>query len=275
MMKKLFLQRLILLAGCASASLSLADVSAISAGISTGPAVTQEYHAGEPNQSATPAQAQAAINAAPVVINTTPAPNAAGIDTSLQAQLSQLNQAALLYQQQADQRIEALTAKNNEISTQLNNLNQVINELNQEMNVLHQAETQLSQTQRVPSTAPHSSQKLWKEWFVWLDQLGAIAYLNFILFAALLFTLGFTASKLRHTPGAAAQDNIKNNTQDDTQDEYNFMSTNEAIPAILDLARAYVAMENFAQAKIEIQKVIIKGNDEQRDEAKTLLAKIK
>ena len=60
--------------------------------------------------------------------------------------------------------------------------------------------------------------------------------------------------------------------ENDIRDEYDFMSTKQAIPAKLDLARAYVDMGDLVAAKAVLQEVIAVGNDAQISEANQLLA---
>ena len=57
--------------------------------------------------------------------------------------------------------------------------------------------------------------------------------------------------------------------------DYDYMSTDEAIPAKLDLARAYIDMEDFAAAKEVLQEVLKQGDQGQRNEAQLLLAKLR
>ena len=231
--------------------------------------VQQEYHAALPS---TPVVTQPTQTvSSPVTLAAQPAAavstsgNSAGVDTSLQAQLSQLNQETLLYQQQSDQRIEALSSKNEILMSQLNSLNQAISELQQELNTVRQTEMQY-----VGSNVTHSSSSHWQNWFSGLTKLNMANDITFVLIAILLFSLsiGIMQFKRRYST-------LQTHEKDDTEDEYNFMSTHEAIPATLDLARAYVAMEDFTQAKIALKKVIDNGNEEQRSEAKKLLLKVK
>lgn len=60
-----------------------------------------------------------------------------------------------------------------------------------------------------------------------------------------------------------------------TEEEYDFMSSQEAIPAKLDLARAYIDMEDIPSAKSVLDEVIAKGNEAEVKEAKKILRKIK
>lgn len=57
--------------------------------------------------------------------------------------------------------------------------------------------------------------------------------------------------------------------------EYDFMGSSEAIPAKLDLARAYIAMEDFAAARETLIEILTEGGAEHRLEAKSLFNKIK
>ncbi len=61
---------------------------------------------------------------------------------------------------------------------------------------------------------------------------------------------------------------------DDTKSEYDFMGTPEAIPAKLDLARSYITMRDYDQAKSVLKAVLECGDDEQRSEAELLLKSI-
>lgn len=59
--------------------------------------------------------------------------------------------------------------------------------------------------------------------------------------------------------------------QDDTQGEYDFMGSTEGIPAKLDLARAYIAMEDYTAARETLIEILGEGSEEQRHEAQALL----
>lgn len=62
--------------------------------------------------------------------------------------------------------------------------------------------------------------------------------------------------------------------ENDTRDEYDFMSTEQAIPAKLDLARAYMDMGDPSAAKKVLQEVVLKGDETQVHEAKQLIANL-
>ena len=53
-------------------------------------------------------------------------------------------------------------------------------------------------------------------------------------------------------------------------DEYDFMGSDEAIPAKLDLARAYIEMEKKDEAKKVLEEVTTKGSRAQKQEARKI-----
>jgi FimV-like protein len=61
----------------------------------------------------------------------------------------------------------------------------------------------------------------------------------------------------------------------DSNADYDFLSSEDAIPAKLDLARAYIAMEDFNASTVVLNDVFVQGNSEQKQEAQTLLNQIK
>lgn len=65
------------------------------------------------------------------------------------------------------------------------------------------------------------------------------------------------------------------NNNMDGDDEYNFMASKEAIPAKLNLARAYQEMGDLQSAIEVLEEVIKEGNSAQNQEAQRMLHKIK
>lgn len=70
----------------------------------------------------------------------------------------------------------------------------------------------------------------------------------------------------------AVADLEQDNSADDTEGDYDFLQTSEAIPTKIDLARAYIAMDNNSAARLVLQEVIAQGNAEQQQLAKELYA---
>lgn len=81
-------------------------------------------------------------------------------------------------------------------------------------------------------------------------------------------------AKISAAIGAASGSAKTIKIEDDTQSEYDFMGSSEGIPAKLDLARAYIAMEDFTAARETLAEILGEGSEEHRLEAKELLNKI-
>jgi FimV-like protein len=60
--------------------------------------------------------------------------------------------------------------------------------------------------------------------------------------------------------------------ENDIRDEYDFMATKQAIPAKLDLARAYKDMGDTGAARTTLEEVVTQGNEAQVREARQLLS---
>ena len=60
----------------------------------------------------------------------------------------------------------------------------------------------------------------------------------------------------------------------DTRDEYDFMATKQAIPAKLDLARAYIDMGDVFAARTTLEEVLTQGDNAQVQEARQLLGRL-
>ena len=77
-----------------------------------------------------------------------------------------------------------------------------------------------------------------------------------------------------------SKNNIEKNDGDhlmnesDDKAEYDFMSTQEGINAKLDLARAYIAMEDKAAALQTLKEILSSGNQEQQNHAQQLMAEL-
>ena len=164
----------------------------------------------------------------------------------------------LAFQQKTAQRLQNLEDSNRAMASAILSINQNIAVLQQ----------QVSQLNPPVSSKSHSHPAGLLAWFA---QPDADEYLNLIAAAVILMGSGMLIGRLlrRDQPPVVA---VKN--ADDTKAEYDFMGTNEAIPAKLDLARSYMAMENYEDARAELKIVLQKGNEEQRMVAESLIHKI-
>lgn len=242
-------------------------VMAAEAPFSTAPAPTQVYSSVTASQQPAPVVSPAAVstvsptpNTADTTTNSAAVINSAGIDTSAQGQASQLAQDTLVFEKQTDQHIQDLRNSNQVIGTDLQTINQTIAQLQQTVNQL-----QVNNT----SIAGH-----------FFSHHNLIRLIEFGGIAAFLLLFGVLMGRLMHRSSAiavtrqAAPHSVGDLLADDTKSEYDFMNTYAAIPAKLDLARSYMAMNDHEQAAIVLKTVLEKGNEEQRMVAEALLTKI-
>jgi FimV-like protein len=73
----------------------------------------------------------------------------------------------------------------------------------------------------------------------------------------------------------SSNSNIKVDSPTHLKDEYDFMNSDEGIAAKLDLARAYIDMEDHESARWVLKDVIAKGNAGEKKQAKQLMESIK
>lgn len=207
---------------------------------------------------------------------------AAGFDASFQAQLSKMKTTNLLFQQESLKSIRELAQKNLAISTQLTTINQILASLTSELDHLKAAQSRIKSTSSQLTSHKNDQQASWQKL---LEKYGLSSDYELGGAALLIFCFGFLAGRARvnkknidpaHAPVKNDPDKKEEDIkeEDDTRDEYDFMSSNEAIPAMLDLARSYIAMEDNEQARAVLKAIISRGNEEQQAEAKTLREKI-
>lgn len=201
---------------------------------------------------------------------------ATGFNIGFQTQLSSLRESNLLFQQKSLQSLRELAQKNVAVTTQLATINQILASLTSELDDLKAAQAQIQAHRK--SAQDHESLNAKQGWRQLLETIGISGYFNLGGAALLVFCLGFLAGRTRYSQ---KQSNVQpadsaspESTEDDTKDEYDFMSSNEAIPAMLDLARSYIAMEDYDQARAVLKAILVRGDDTQKDEANTLMDKI-
>ena len=197
-----------------------------------------------------------AISAPPVLADNS--------NSGLQAQISTLNQENLLFQQSANQRIEFLTQNNNTLFAKVKLLSQTLVMLNQQIDQITNA-LQAAQ-QEIQQGLP----------FHLNNQLGH--YDNYVVYGCFILLLSILMVMLlllRHRRQQALAGNAGlSNDDDDTKSEYDFMNASEAIPAKLDLAHAYIAMDDLVSAKKELQHILKAGNAQQQKLAQDMMKQI-
>ena len=222
----------------------------------TDPAPAQEYHAaGDSNNTADTANQSTTVPQSPLVspasISATAAIANSTADENVEGQLSQLTQSTLTFEQQADVRIQNLVDSNHAIGSALRGMSQNIAMLQQQMGQLPASSTSVDTVFGMNA----------QEFQGMVMGAGGVMLLGIgILFGQYL--------QRRSRIGVVPRKSV------DIESEYDFMGTNEAIPAKLDLARSYIAMNDFVQAKQILKTVIEKGDDAQRAEAGLLFHKM-
>jgi FimV-like protein len=225
------------------------------------PAPPQEYHkvnGDNPSLAAPAAPAAAAPTAAPstAVSNSVDvADKSVSIVTNTQKEITDLAQNTLSFEQQANQRIQDLVDSNHAMGTAIQ--------------VLQQQVIQGAASPKAGSFL-HGFRDPESEGFL----LGASVI--FLLGTGVLFgRLWRSRVRVKSAPTVAPLSSaLSVPLADNAEAEYDFMSTSQAIPAKLDLARSYIAMNDLDQAKSILKTVIEKGDDAQRTEAGQLLQKL-
>ncbi len=179
----------------------------------------------------------------------------------LMSKLMELNKEVNVNQQNAMQRIDTIKDGETQLSDTVQKLQGVIRSLDQQVAELK------SQSQHMMVAANNGN------WVTNLkQQWGPTGFYGGMVAAAiLLMMLAYMvwpkSAGNRSKPARAG--NAEN------QSEYDFMATSEAIPAKLDLARAYMAMEDYESAKGVCAEVFAKGDDQQKQQAQNILTDIK
>ncbi len=195
----------------------------------------------------------------------------------LEDQMIQLQQSYLLFQQETRQQVDVLQQKTLAIQAEIEQLAGVFKVLNQQLEL---NKSELNTHERAINHL--SSETLTHFWTQLIQFFNNTDELLLLLSAlVLLMLLAIVRHFRRHRkppklvvvrPSDLQSEN--HDSLDDTKNEYDFMGSSEGIPAQLDLARAYIAMENYAGARMVLENVSAKGDAEQRQEARDLLTKI-
>lgn len=232
-------------------------------------------------QSTNSVSSKPAVATTAVVPKIVPSSVDAETTKELESQLSQINQANVLFQQQTDQRIDVLNQEHTVLQNKLARLGEVLGMLNQEVTQLNQ-QIQSAQKQILSTSSPAQQQASEVSGFhSFADKVEGMSSTQYVLYAILvllivviLLLISRRNQPVMQTVSAAPLGDSVDSGDIDTKDEYDFMGSDEAIPAKLDLARAYLAMEDYKSARKVLTQVVQKGTKEQRAEAKAMLDRI-
>lgn len=162
-------------------------------------------------------------------------------------------------------------------TSRLNNLEQQSQSLTDKLNKLEQEFSEL--TYNFIRAANKSSPNSWNVYFTQLQDAIKKYGVNFLIGLLVLAVLLYLFRLLRRSSTKARAEEtseaepIKKAPRE--KDEYDFMGSQEGVPAKIDLARAYIDMGDYKNAKIALEEVIKQGNEEQKKTAQELLDSIK
>lgn len=182
----------------------------------------------------------------------------------LQTQYSNVGKALLNFDQQYQSQVTGLVQDDMALQNQVAKLQQQIGQLQQQIGGLQDKITKLNQ--------PSQFAMLVTPYIKYLQQsLGKIGF--YLLVVGVIVVLLFFIWLL--WPWRKRGKKTVVAEEKDMESEYDFMGSKEGIPAKLDLARAYVDMDDKEGARKVLAEIVEQGNEEQQAEAKQLLEQIK
>ncbi len=211
-----------------------------------------------------------AKTAAPVTNTAAMAPTAKVNLNNLQAQLNSTQEDLKTYKRQVSTQFNQIEQQNQTLQTEITHVQQMLTGITQQMTVITEklalnSSAALSQSAiSIDNSSQHLTDISPKE------KLSTIIFAIAIILIAILWwpwSKGTIIARQRKEP-------VINNSTDNDEEEYDFMNSREAIPAKLDLARAYIDMSDYESAKRALQEVITLGNPVERKQAKLILSKM-
>ena len=137
---------------------------------------------------------------------------------------------------------------------------------------LHQVENKVSGLSTQTSTLNQLVSANWQEKLIpYHTKNNAVWW--FIAIALFLIILLWIPMPER--TNARRQEPVLNADDPEVKDEYDFMNSAEAMPAKLDLARAYIDMDDHFSAEQVLKDILAKGDDKQRQHAKKMMEELK
>lgn len=267
------------------------------AAFSAAPAPAQSYHTAQsasvsqtvPQQNDAASTPQTPLSTASIAAAPSPKPiddTTAIVDSSSQDQIQLVES-----QKQLARRVQDLSASNQAIGAAIQSIDQSLTQLQQEINAISKQQALEQQQLQIQAQSQPKNNLLPAIHFSALFAaiiaetktpmgLGVIAAI--VLGCALMVTriIMRRADERAFSSGKTVRTAQEKMTRadalldEDTKNEYDFMGTREAIPAKLDLARSYMAMNDHDQAYAILKTVMELGNENQRTEAQLLIQKI-
>ncbi len=166
-------------------------------------------------------------------------------------------------------RLMALEAQNSKMQLQLTQLNDRINVLEERLIMGGPHKPKGADTiygkieQRLDKLRDHIGRKLF---------LSLISSVSMVILASLGYLI-FYRRKEESFPGSYTQESSSPQEKEDA--DFNPMEGQEGVAAKLNLARSYIEMGKNAQAQKVLLDALAYGNDNEQEEAKRLLEKVK
>mgnify|MGYP001804779973 CR=1 FL=1 len=154
----------------------------------------------------------------------------------------------------------------------MSQLNQQITHAQKELSTNLTPQQQQQQKQQAMAVGSHFTQAIASSKTTQYVLYAILVLLVIVIMMLIQRRGGYKLQTVTEAAGGTGAANQSNDS--DTKDEYDFMNSDEAIPAKLDLARAYMAMEDYKSARKVLEQVGKNGNAEQQAEAKVMLDKI-
>ncbi|WP_423063830.1 FimV/HubP family polar landmark protein [Candidiatus Paracoxiella cheracis] len=196
----------------------------------------------------------------------------------LQAELTQINQNNLSFQQKMDERVLELSNKNQQLEQRLQELTQAMTLLNQEIISLKKTTDSLKYLKNAQPIR-HTAASTFVEWAQiinnHLGSTGLKAIISGVVILIILLLWAIWPRNNKKKKQKTANRNSKSGDHlDGTEAEYDYMGSEEGVPAKLDLARTYIAMEDYDTARKVLAEVNKHGDQSHKEQAQAMLDEI-
>ena len=189
----------------------------------------------------------------PAVTSVVPTSASANVQ-ALQAQIVRLAQMTNSTQQQLSDRLTAVSQQNRELEKKLAGMTKAMQQMQL---VINQMGDSSSDASTAPSPVAGANTKIVQAWKPWLIVLSGVVVLLLLLNIYSIWSARHYAAQ---SSGVGELD-----------EEYDFMGTEEAMPAKLDLARAYVQMGDAVQAREVLEEIMASKNPDYVTQAQALM----
>jgi len=173
---------------------------------------------------------------------------------ALQAQIVRLAQMTNSTQQQLSDRLTAVSQQNRELEKKLAGMTKAMQQMQL---VINQMGDSSSDASTAPSPVAGANTKMVQAWKPWLIVLSGVVVLLLLLNIYSIWSARHHAARSSGTG--------------ELDEEYDFMGTEEAMPAKLDLARAYVQMGDAVQAREVLEEILASKNTDYVTQARALM----